>query len=108
MIAEKPEWFTAHEKSDVHEFWDIKSTLKSQDTLLIELKKFQEELMRMQKEYHDMTIPVFEYMNEITVGRKIRWDYLKMTWIWTGVILGVASVWWMIWAIFKFLVFNAK
>jgi ATP-dependent helicase YprA (DUF1998 family) len=99
MSEHKPEWFTSHEKSDIHEFGEIRATLKSQDTALAELKKNQEEqrrsldeLIKMQKEYHEATLPVIAYLNRITVGEEIRSDYIKMTGVWTGVILGVSAV----------------
>lgn len=75
----KPKWFTAHEKSDTKEFGAIRSTLKSQDGALAEQKKVLAELVKIQEEYHQKTLPVFEYLNEITVGRKIREDYVNAT-----------------------------
>jgi len=115
MTEKKPKWFSDHEKADERDFGSIKKTLAAQDIslkaqgeMLIESKRAIDDLIKKQDEYHQQTLPVFEYMNEITVGRKIRWDYLKMTGVWTGVILGVSAVGWIVWGIFKFLVFNAK
>jgi hypothetical protein len=58
--------------------------------MLTEQKKVLDELVKIQEEYHEKTLPVFAYLNEITVGRKIRSDYLKATGVWTGVFLGLA------------------
>ncbi len=115
MNEKKPKWFIAHERSDAKEFWDIKKTLADQDeafetqgAMIANQNKRLEDLITKQEEYHKLTIPVFEYLQEITIWKKIRWDYAKAVWVWTGIFLGIASVWGVVWAIFKFLVFNAR
>lgn len=87
MTAHKPKWFEEHEQSDLHEFTIIKETLQNQDKILADIMRIQNTLTKTQEDYHNQTIPVFEYLNEITVGRKIRSDYLKSIGVWAGVII---------------------
>lgn len=108
MSEKKPKWFESHEKSDTKEFWAIRSTLKSQDAILADLQKSHDLLIKIQEEYHEKTTPVFEYLNEITVGRKIRKDYIDATGTWIKILLGISALAGTIWAVFKFMVFNVR
>jgi hypothetical protein len=97
-----------HTKAD-----DIRFEENANQTIEI-LKKI-DKLTEVQKTAHEKqetffanAEPVIKYFNDMNIIKDQRIKMLKATGLVTGVILGVSSVFGVIWAIFKFLVFQAR
>ena len=61
LSENKPKWFDDHERDDHAQFTAIRNSLN-------ELK-----------EYHQKTLPLMEWFQEITLAKKIRLDLLRAT-----------------------------
>jgi len=75
IIKTKPEWFHSHEKSDDRQFAAIQTTLEEQNRTMNTIK-------RGLDEYHSNAAPMLEWFQEITIGKKIRLDYMKAISFW--------------------------
>ena len=100
LHEKKPEWFKKHEEDDTKAFQTFNLILQDQNKTLASIQQ-------ESKDFHTKSTPMIEWFEDMTLGRKIKWNWVTSTSKIGGVILVIIAIMGSIWAGIKFLVLNA-